>query len=82
MTIITGMMLVCWVKVYGINSYSFFVKDVQTKVLYVTDDKKAVVEHDFGSAPGIYFPGNHNKVMDTVDVVDLTSSTYMRCKAK
>lgn len=79
MNIVAGMMLVCWVKVHGIASYNFFVKDVPTKILYVTDDKQAVVQYDFTKAPGIAYYGP-DKVTDTEAIENLVAPTYMRCK--
>lgn len=81
MSIVAGMLLLCAVRIHEPGVYGGFLKDVPTKVLYV-NGKKALVEYDFNKAPGIYYIGDRHeeKPTELVDIVDLTSSTYMRCK--
>lgn len=81
MLFIAGTLLLCSVKISDPGTYGSFVKDVPTKILYVTKDgAEALVEYDFAKAPGIDVI-NKAPVRALVSTADLESKTYGKCRA-
>ncbi len=80
--ITVGMILSCFVKISSPGVYGSFVKNVPTSILFINkqgDKTIALVEYDFSRATGIFYLGD-DKLLDLIDIDDLKSETYGRCK--
>lgn len=80
MTIVVGMLLYCQVKLMGIGTYGFFLKDVPTKVLYIKSATEVLVEFDYPSMKSIRTIENvvTDELVNPRDLVD----GYMQCRIK
>ena len=85
--IIAGMILLCSVRISEPGRYGSFIKDVETKVIYVNEKsgkKRLLLEFDFHKTPGIKYLGDYHdeKPTEMVALEDVVSPEYMNCKEK
>ena len=82
MEIVAGMLLLCNMVTHfdhGINK--MFIKDVETKVHYITPKRVALIQYNLANHKAIRYDGEGEEMFELVNVDDLKSKRYMDCRS-